>query len=144
MLSPLCREYQVDWLIEKIKDYIKSGSISCKTKNILRYLVYSEEMNFGLDIDTELINSFEDNFHTIQMCSEFQNLSLKMQILIARKRLWLLMRNLKPTDSSVLLNDENYGLLSIFEEQSVFNFKFNCEEEDYIERFKSIKLSEDY
>ena len=91
-------------------------------------------MDFGASFDEALVNELKDPFPSIQMCPEFMSLSRKMQILIARKRLWLLLRGLNLTTLHFILNMEETGLLSIFEEQLEFDFEYNATEKEIIER----------
>ena len=130
-LSPLCREYQVDWLTEKIKESIlDEGWNQGETDVTLKYLTLSEGMGFGSSFDEVLINAFSDSFISIHMCPDFMSLSRKMQVMIARKRLWFLLRSFDDDDRSLILNEEDCGFLSIFEEQSVCNFKCNNIEQE--------------
>ena len=137
VLSPLCREYQVEWLTERIKDYIKETNCYWKS-TVFKCLKLSEEMNFGQSVNESLINELHENFPILQTSTRFMSLSSQMQILIARKRLWLLLRFMKEDNREVLLNEEGYGFLSIFEGQKVFNFKYNGMEKHYIEHTSKI------
>ena len=114
-------------MIEKIKDYILDEGCNHggETEDILKYLALSEEMEFGASFDEVLINCLNDSFISIHMCADFMSLSRKMQVMIARKRLWLLLRSFEGDDRIAILNEEDCGLLSIFEEQTAFNFKYN-------------------
>ena len=120
-------------MTEKIKDFIKDEGPNDK-KDILKHLVLSDEMDFGASFDKALINGFHDSFISIHMCADFMLLSRKTQIMIARKRLWLLLRSFEDDDRSLVLNEEGCGILSINEEQTVCDFKYNRIEEKYIER----------
>ena len=131
-LSLLCREYQVDWLTKKIKKFIIEKE-SKRTGEILQYLALSEEMDFGASLNENLINELKEPFPIIQMCPEFMSLTLKMQVSIARKRLWLLLRGHTMT-FYLALNVEDIGLMSIFKEQSEIDFKYNATEKEMIER----------
>ena len=102
------------------------------TDLVLKYLHFSEEMDFGASVEGSLINEFSVSFFTIHTCKDFLSLSPKIQILAARKRLWLLLRKLDTEVRSVLLDEEGYGLLSIFEGQPVSNFQYNNSETTYI------------
>ncbi|XP_066928540.1 uncharacterized protein [Clytia hemisphaerica] len=133
ILSQLCREYQVDWLLEKIRDFINKGRFLTK-RWILKGILLCEAMNF--DPCEVLVNSIEDNFLDIHMSKDFMELSSKMQVLIARKRMWLLLRNSDEKKRKMLFNEEDCGFLSIFDDQSVFDFKFNGSEKEYIKQFK--------
>ena len=134
-MAPLCREYQIDWLIETIKKYIKS-EIDCAVdkETLLKYLAFSDEMDFGPSVVDHLINAIRENFPSLHMSLGFMSLSSKMQILIARKRLWLLLRNFNENERRILLNKEDCGFLSIFEGQKVFNFEYNNAEKYYLEK----------
>ena len=140
VLAPLCREYQVDWLTNQIKDFIYGDASSNQDKDcILKYLSVSEEMDFGSINDVKLINSLHDNFHSLQTSTDFPLLSRQKQILIARKRLWLLLRHLDEEDRNLILNEEQRGFLSVFEDQTVFKFKYNSSEEDYIRKYQDLQ-----
>jgi len=91
-------------------------------------------MNF--DPCDVLVNSIEDNFLDIHMSKDFMELSSKMQVLIARKRMWLLLRNSEEKKRKMLFNEEDCGFLSIFDDQFVFDFRFNGSEKEYIKQFK--------
>ena len=141
VLAPLCREYQVDWLTNKIIATIKedASSVDMGKQYILKYLSFSEEMDFGTVNDAPLVNSLHDNFHSLQTCSEFSSLSHNKKILIARKRLWLLLRHLGDEDRNLILNEEDIGFLSIFEEQTVCDFEYNSSEDEYITKYQEEK-----
>ena len=96
-------------------------------------------MDFGVSFDESLINGLKEPFPSIQMCPEFMSLSRRMQILIARKRLWLLLRGFDLIPQYITINLERLGFLSIFEEQPVFNFEFNSFEKEYIEQSEKDK-----
>ena len=89
-------------------------------------------MNFGEEVKRTLINEVQDVFPSLQMHPEFSLLSPKTQVLIARKRLWSLLRGFNAKDRSVLLNEIGYGFVTIFEGQSAFEFEYNNSEERYI------------
>ena len=93
-------------------------------------------MDFGPDVEESLINRLDDNFPTLDMNPDFASLSQKTQILIARKRLWLLLRDFDQENRKILLNEEGNGFLSIFVDQTTFNFQYNDVEETYIEKWE--------
>ena len=93
-------------------------------------------MDFGPVNDELLVNSLHDDFHSLQTSSEFSPLTRHKKILIARKRLWLLLRHFKDVDRNLILNEEDQGFLSIFEEQTVFKFQYHKTENAYIEKFR--------
>ena len=134
VLSPLCREYQVDWLLEKMEDCINDGTYYVTKESTLKNLLLFEEMNFG-PCD-KLINTIKDDFPSIHMSVDFMALSSKVQVMIARKRMWLLLRGFDKESRKMLLNEEDCGFLSIFEDQSVFDFEYNDTEEIYIRKFR--------
>ena len=134
MLS-LCREYQVDWLAEKIKMFVIKIAFM-DTDEILKYLVLSEEMDFGKSFDEALINALSDSFVSIRMKAKFKSLSLTTQIMIVRKRLWLHLRAFNVVSRDHILNMKDIGFLSIFEGQPVIKFADNAFEQKYIKRFQ--------
>ena len=83
-LSPLCQEYQVDWLLGKIKSFV-SGSSSSNTKTLLRYLTLAEDLDFGFEFEQSLIEKLKDPFPLIQAHFEFLLLSRRTEIWIARR-----------------------------------------------------------
>ena len=122
-------------MMEKLKNYILETRIM--TKEIIpKYLAFCEKMDFGTGVEESLVNRLVDNFPTVQMNPDFASLSSQMQVLIARKRLWLLLRNFDEKNRKMLLNEEGYGLLSIFADQTTFNFEYNDEEKRYIEKWE--------
>ena len=132
--------YQLDWLTNKIKDFIEEDVASewwgQGKEYFLKYLSFSEEMDFGPVNDVVLVNSLHEDFHSLQTCSEFSSLTRHKKILIARKRLWLLLRHFKDEDRNLILNEKDHGFLSIFEEQTVFKFQYHKTENAYIEKFR--------
>eukprot|EP00111_Clytia_hemisphaerica_P000482 TCONS_00001385-protein len=140
ILAPLCREYQVDWLTKKIKDFIRVRAARLNKKGskivALNYLSFSEEIGFDESNDTLLVNSLSCGFHSLQTCLEFSVLSRHKQVLIARKRLWLLLRHFFDKYRDLILNEEGFGFLSLFEEQTVFDFQYNKTECAYIKEFQ--------
>ena len=126
---------------EIIKNTLKQNiDLKNNQKNIQMFTEYSIILNFFdaliYEQNAPLINSLHDNFHSLQTCSDFPLLSCQKQILIARKRLWLLLRHFGDKDRNSILNEGHIGFLSIFEEQTVCNFQYNRYEEDYIRRFQ--------
>uniref|UniRef100_A0A7M5XKG7 BTB domain-containing protein n=1 Tax=Clytia hemisphaerica TaxID=252671 RepID=A0A7M5XKG7_9CNID len=75
-LSLLCREYQIDWLTEKIKTFIIEEGSKNTADEILQYLTLSEEANFGLPLYETLVNQLHDSFQTIQVCPNFMSFVL--------------------------------------------------------------------
>ena len=75
------------------------------------------------------------------MSVDFMALSSKVQVLIARKRMWLLLRNFDKESRKILLNEEDCGFLSIFEDQSVFDFEYNNTEESYMRKFQNYGIN---
>ena len=74
-------------------------------------------MEFDEPFILKLINTISDNFIDLHMSSEFMALSKETVIMIARKRLWLLLRNVD--EKALILNKKECGLLSIFDHQAV-------------------------
>ena len=133
-LTPLCREYQVDWLFEKLQDSLKEPNEAFEDlETLLKCILFAEEMNFDQSIKAILINEVSDDFLSFHMSSDFMSLSKNTQVLIARKRLWLLLRKIEKENRTMILNEKDCGLLFIFEDQSVFKFKLNDLEKGYIE-----------
>ena len=126
----------MEWLTERIKNYIKSKDHD--NTSLFKCLALSEEMNFGQSVDESLINALHENLPILRMSSTFISLSCKMKILVVRKRLWLLLREFYEENRKLLLNEEGFGFLSIFEGQKVFNFKCNEIEKHYIEHVAKI------
>ena len=96
-------------------------------------------MNFGGAFNEAFINRIKDSFIKIHMRADFMSLSRKTQITIARKRLWFLLRILDQNGLNLILNEEDCGFLSIFEGQTVCDFKYNDTEQAYIERCQKRK-----
>ncbi|XP_066923572.1 uncharacterized protein [Clytia hemisphaerica] len=115
ILAPLCQEYQIDWLADKIKTFICSPISN--TKTILKYLSITETMNFGHGIEESVINLIKEPFQNVHMESEFLRLNQRLQILIARKLLWKIYlvnidRRKGPLSSII-----DHTILSIFDNQ---------------------------
>eukprot|EP00111_Clytia_hemisphaerica_P022846 TCONS_00067242-protein len=85
-LAPLCQEYQVDWLSNKIESFIRNCATN-RTKTILNYLVLAEDMHFGIEVERSLVSKLLRGFQNISMCLEFLLLSRRMQVWIARRKL---------------------------------------------------------
>ena len=100
-------------------------------KTLLKCILLAEEMNFDQSVNTNLINTVSDDFLSLHVSSDFMLLCKNTQILIARKR--FLLRKIEKENRTMILNEKDCGFLSIFEDQSVFKFKLNNQEKDYIE-----------
>ena len=92
VLAPLCQEYQVDWLSNKIKSFMKTCSGNIKT--LLKYIILAGDMNFGIEIQKRLVNKLPGQFQDINMHLEFLLLSRRMKIWITRVKLADLMKDL--------------------------------------------------
>lgn len=96
-LGALCHEYQVDWLVEKIKSFINKNYTVANTKTLLRYLALTEDMQFGMHLQKILIGKLTGHFQHISMHLEFLLLSRRIQVWIARVNLSCLLKNLSFT-----------------------------------------------
>ena len=116
ILAPLCQEYQVDWLTDKIKSYILNCSTS-NTETILKYLSLADTMNFGHHFEEALIDQIDEPFYSVHIESEFIQLTQRLQILIARKLLWkVYVDKLDTTGVECLSSIIDHSLLSIFDD----------------------------
>ena len=102
-------------------------------ETLLKCILFAEEINFDQSVNTNLINTISDDFLSLHMSLDFMSLCKNTQILIARKRLWLLLRKIQTENRTMILDEKDCGFLSIFEDQSVFKFKLNNQEKNYIE-----------
>ena len=126
----LRQEYQVDWLSNRIENYLLSAKIF-DTDLLLEYMQLSKKMNFKVEVATNLLNQFSDNFQKIQASPLFASVDRQMQILVARKRLFYLLEGIDINIKTIFLNKEDYGLLSIFKKdsyQSIWSFNLNSVE----------------
>uniref|UniRef100_A0A7M5UTA3 BTB domain-containing protein n=1 Tax=Clytia hemisphaerica TaxID=252671 RepID=A0A7M5UTA3_9CNID len=53
VLAPLCQEYQVDWISNKIKSFLLQDATK-DTETILRHLVVTEKIDFGSKVEKKL------------------------------------------------------------------------------------------
>ena len=88
ILSPLCQEYQIDWLIDRIRRHISICTTS-KSNTLLEYLLIADRIGFNLE--ERLTNQISEPFPILQTYTEFSQLNRRTQILIARKCLWKLL-----------------------------------------------------
>lgn len=119
VLATLCKEFDVEWIKEKIKNYLEKietrPGIGLTSKYLLSNLEIASKMEFN-EATTNLVNQLDESFIYIQMYPEFSALDTKGKILIARKRLWFLMNFVDNTTKDLLLNNETAGLLSILKD----------------------------
>ena len=132
-LAYLCQEYQVDWLLDKIKDYLSKVQITDLSLQ-LRYLHLLEGIGFGnLELlENNLLNQVTDIFLDIQSNPLFSSCERRLQIMVARKRLWFLLDNVDSDTKLTFLNTGNVGLLSIFKKykQTPIKFALNQSEQN--------------
>ena len=125
ILSPLCQEYQIDWLTDKIKSYILQRNVvpttwsTSNTETVLKYLSLADTMSFGHNVEESVIDLINEPFQNVHMESQFLQLSQRIQILIARKLLWrVYMVNLTRIKNGVLVLSSviDHALLLIFDD----------------------------
>ena len=126
VLAILCQEYQIDWLSNRIENYLLHAKIR-NTDLLLEYMQLSKKMDFKFKVVTNLINQFTDYFPIIQTSPFFASIDRQLQILVARKRLFYLLEGIDQNTKTIFLNKEGFGLLSIFEDsyQSLIGFSLN-------------------
>ena len=119
-LCKLCHEYQVDWLSLKAMEYLKTFTVNEKPQNkpqtILKYINLAVFMQWD-NIENHFIDQLNDSFVMLQTLSEFNALDLRLKVLIARKRLWVLLsgKSLDSTFVDTLLNTKGFGMMSALE-----------------------------
>ena len=67
----------------------------------------------SFEAELNLVKQLDKSFIFVQMYPEFSSLDTKTKILVARKRLWFLMKFLDDETKRLLLNNESAGLLSV-------------------------------
>lgn len=141
-LATLCQEYQVDWLSDRIENYLSHAKIF-GTDLLLEYMQLSKNMNFKFEVVTNLLNQFSDHFPKIQSSPLFVSVDRHIQILVARKRLFYLLEGIDQNIKTTFLNKEDFGLLSIFKDlyQSFIRFNFNSVELEEIKKHKKSTLA---
>ena len=90
-LAFLCQEYQVDWLSDRIENYLLHVKIT-DTYRILEYIQFSEKMDLKENVVNNLYQQISDHFPVLQGSPLFALISRQIQMKIARKRLYGLMR----------------------------------------------------
>ena len=132
-LASICKEYQVDWLIKKIENYLQENiprEIAKTTEQILHYLKLASQMCFD-KVERMLLQRLDQPFDVIQAKDEFNLLNRRAKILVARKCLWDISINnstsinnltsitylfMEKETRRILMNTEEFGLLSILKD----------------------------
>ena len=133
-LASICQEYQVQWIIDKIGNYIteelKFDDETYQTR--LRFLKLVCMIKKEEKIE-ELIQTLDEPFQVLKMTEEFTWLNTSTKILIARKCLFELgnkkfkiMSDLPEqlAEFQLLTTENGCGLLSILKEYSQIEFTF--------------------
>ena len=103
---------------EKIKNHLEKIEINhtpqgnSKSQILLLNLAIASNLEF-VQAEINLVNQLDKSFIFVQMYPEFSSLDTKTKILVARKRLWFLMKFLDDEKKDLLLNNESAGLLSV-------------------------------
>ena len=114
----MSKEFNVEWVKEKIKNHLEKIEInhtpqgSSKSQILLLNLAIASNLEF-VQAEINLVNQLDKSFIFVQMYPEFSSLDTKTKILVARKRLWFLMKFLDDETKDLLLNNESAGLLSV-------------------------------
>ncbi|XP_066920121.1 uncharacterized protein [Clytia hemisphaerica] len=125
-LASLCEEYKIEWLMSKIEKFVQYLDISkLSAKETLLYLKLSSIFGFT-KAEQRLVNKIDDKFPRLQVHQEFTWLNTRAKVLLARKRLWNLLKNFQ--ERSYLLNKSNVGLLSVLQTYEQTEFEFNDED----------------
>jgi len=117
-LCKLFHEYQVDWLSDKVMEYLKTFIVQEKpqyqSQTILNYISLALFMQWE-SIEKQFLDQLTDSFVMLQTLSEFNALDLRLKVLIARKRLWVLLsgKSLDKTFIETLLNTRDFGMVSV-------------------------------
>ena len=137
-LTSLCQEYQVDWLMRKVESYLEEIELSTSDR-ILEYLRVASGMDFEVAFDN-ILNQINESFPYLQTNKLFTILERKTQVVIARKRLYLLLQCLNklktiPTGIQKCIDG---SIVSVFPDaEQLFQelWTNDYEEEDYINKF---------
>ena len=78
----LCQEYQVDWLSDRIENYLLRVKIS-DSDRILEYIQLSEKINFKDNVVNNLYRQIADHFPVLQSSPLFSLISHQIQMKIA-------------------------------------------------------------
>ena len=136
--SALCEEFKVEWVKDRIKDYLENLNIDevfdqdlNDTQLLLMYLEIASKLDFE-DAEKNLVDQLHESFVFIQMYPEFSALSTKTKILVARKRLCFLLNFCSRKSKNLYLNTESAGLLSVLVnyQQKPIHFQYNSEEKE--------------
>ena len=119
-LASICKEYQVDWLIKKIENYLQEiipRGIEKTTEQILHYLKLASQMCFD-KVEIMLLQCLNQAFDVIQAKDEFSLLNRRGKILVTRKCLWNVtsIDAVEPNSKRILMDTEGFGLLSILKD----------------------------
>eukprot|EP00111_Clytia_hemisphaerica_P015762 TCONS_00046536-protein len=142
-LASICQEYQVQWIIDKIGNYISTKvKFGGETyQSLLRFLKLACMIKKE-DVVKKLIQILDQPFQLLKMTEEFTWLNTSAKILVARKCLFTLAEeSFNESEASLpanrvkfnlLMNEDGCGLLNILQEYSQIEFDFqndNDEEE---------------
>ena len=106
----------------KIENFVEDLDFSkLDTKELLTYLKLASIYGFA-QAEHRLVNQIKENFLKLQMYQEFTWLNIRTKVLLARKRLWTLLKDFQ--ERPYLLNTQNVGLLSLLADYEQMEFSF--------------------
>ena len=127
MLANLCQEYQIDWLLDKIENYLNVARI-INLNTQLEYLQLVRKMELKDDTELALIKKITAYFPEIQSNPFFPLLDRSVKLKIALRRLRNILdqfvknnlfidTELKNTEKDSLIYHKERGLIHFFQNQ---------------------------